>query len=70
MYLSGFADEAAEDIESQIKATKELGWNYIEARQINRKNISDLSEGEFEFVCQELRKEEIKINCFASTIAN
>ena len=70
MYLSGFADEEAEDIESQIKATKELGWNYIEARQINRKNISALSEGEFEFVCQELRKEEIKINCFASTIAN
>jgi len=70
VYLSGFADEAAEDIESQIKATKELGWNYIEARQINRKIISDLSEGDFEFICQELRKEEIKINCFASTIAN
>ena len=45
MYLSGFADEAAEDIESQIKATKGLGWNYIEARQMNRKNISNLSEG-------------------------
>ena len=45
MHLSGFADEAAEDVENQIKATKELGWNYIEARQMNRKNISDLSEG-------------------------
>ena len=51
MYLSGFTDEAADDLENQIKVTKELGWHYIEARQINRKNISALSEGEFEFVC-------------------
>ena len=28
MYLTGFADEAASDIEGQIKATKELGWKY------------------------------------------
>jgi hypothetical protein len=66
MYLSGFADEAAEDIENQIKATKELSWNYIEARQINGKNISDLSEGEFEFVCQEIekRRNKNKLFCF------
>lgn len=70
MYLSGFADEAADDIENQIKVTKELGWNYIEARQINHKNISTLSEEDFDFICQKLKKEEIKINCFASTIAN
>ena len=27
MYLTGFADEAAPDLATQIKATKELGWN-------------------------------------------
>ena len=26
MYLTGFADEAASNIEDQIRATKELGW--------------------------------------------
>jgi hypothetical protein len=26
MYLTGFADEAAQDLATQIKATKEIGW--------------------------------------------
>ena len=29
MYLTGFADEAARDLETQIKATKEIGWTQI-----------------------------------------
>ena len=44
MYLTGFADEAAQDLATQIKATKELGWNAIESRNINGKNIHDISE--------------------------
>jgi hypothetical protein len=31
MYYSGFADEAGASIDVQIQATKELGWNFIEA---------------------------------------
>lgn len=70
MYLTGFADEAADDIKGQITATKLLGWNNIEARTINGKTIAQLSEKEFDFMDQELKKAQIKINCLSSTIAN
>jgi len=70
MYLTGFADEATDDIKGQIMATRLLGWKNIEARTINGKTIAQLSEKEFEVVEQELKKANIKINCLASTIAN
>ena len=35
MYYTGFADEAANDLATQIKATKELGWSNIESRRID-----------------------------------
>ncbi|MFO7534465.1 MAG: TIM barrel protein [Kiritimatiellia bacterium] len=70
MYLTGFADEAAADVAGQIKATKELGWSRIEARNINGKNIHDISDGEFDTVCGELAAAGVTVNCFGSTIAN
>jgi len=70
MYLTGFADEAATDIDGQIRATQELGWKYIEARNVNGKNIYDLTEDDFKLVCTKLEESNIKINCFASAIAN
>jgi sugar phosphate isomerase/epimerase len=70
MYLTGFADEAAAEVAGQIKATKELGWSHIEARNINGKNIHDISDGEFDTVCGELAAAGITVNCFGSAIAN
>jgi len=70
MRFSGFADEAGAGIEKQISATKELGWNHIESRNINGVNIHDISEKEFDHVCQCLDDNNIKINCFGSTVAN
>jgi len=70
MYLTGFADEAADDIIGQIRVTKLLGWENIEAREVNGKTISNLREDEFEYVEQKLQKAQIKVNCLASTIAN
>ena len=43
MYLTGFADEASQDLEKQIQVTKELGWNAIEARSVWGTNIHDIS---------------------------
>ena len=40
MFLTGFADEAGWELSTQIKATKELGWKYIESRGINKKNLA------------------------------
>jgi len=70
MYLTGFADEAAVDIDGQIRATQALGWKNIEARNINGRNIHDISEAEFAEVCDKLEKTGIRVNCFGSAIAN
>lgn len=70
MYLTGFADEAAADIDGQIRATKELGWKNIEARAVGGGIIHDISDAEFDHVCGRLHDSGISINCFGSTIAN
>lgn len=70
MYLTGFADEAADSIDGQIRATQELGWQFIEARNVAGTNIHDIAEPEFDAVCGKLADAGIKVNCFGSAIAN
>ena len=70
MYLTGFADEAAADIDGQIKATRELGWKFIEARAIDSVNLTSVSEEKFSEVCDKLQAAGISINCFGSGVAN
>ena len=70
MYLTGFADEASQDLAAQIKVTKELGWNAIESRNIWGTNIHDLSEEEFEKVLKMLDEAQVHVNCFGSAICN
>jgi sugar phosphate isomerase/epimerase len=70
MYLTGFADEAAPDIEGQVRATKELGWAHIESRNIDGTNIHSLPDDEFDRVCDVLGESGVRINCFGSEIAN
>lgn len=70
MFLTGFADEAGKDVDSQIKATLELGWKNIELRAIGDKNLATISEVEFETLCEKLGTAGIHINCFGSGIAN
>ncbi|HQL64389.1 MAG TPA: sugar phosphate isomerase/epimerase family protein [bacterium] len=70
MYYTGFADEAAPDIDGQIRATKELGWKYIEARSIDGTNLTMVDDKKFDEVVAKLEEAGIKINCFGSGIAN
>ena len=70
IYLTGFADEAGRSLSTQIKATKELGWKYIESRNIDSVNLHNLPEDKFEDVVNELEKANVRVNCFGSTIAN
>jgi len=70
MYLTGFADEAAPDIDGQIRATQELGWKCIESRNIDGSNIHDIPGDAFDVVCGKLADAGIGINCFGSAIAN
>ncbi|MEC8865432.1 MAG: sugar phosphate isomerase/epimerase, partial [Verrucomicrobiota bacterium] len=68
MYLTGIADEASQDIEGQINATRELGWNAIESRFVNGKNLHDLDEESFESVCRAIDGSGVHINAFGSAI--
>jgi sugar phosphate isomerase/epimerase len=70
MYLTGFADEAGDGIDEQIRATLKLGWKNIEARNIDGKNIHDLSDAEFDVVYGKLQESGVTVNCFGSAIAN
>lgn len=70
MYLTGFADEASQDLAKQIEATKELGWNAIESRGIDGTNIHDLDDAAFDRACAMLDEAGVHVNCFGSTVAN
>jgi len=70
MHFTGFADEAADSLENQIRATKELGWEYIESRNIDGTQIHDLPDEAFDRAAAQLQASQIKINCFGSAIAN
>ncbi len=70
MYFTGFADEAGSSIERQIQATKELGWKNIETRNIDGKNMTDISDEAFDQVYEKLQEDGISVNCFGSNIAN
>jgi sugar phosphate isomerase/epimerase len=75
MYLTGIADEAGVALETQIRATKTLGWSGIEARQIGvpgfaAANIHDLPEAAFERAAEQLGEAGVRVDCFASAIGN
>lgn len=75
MILTGIADEAGAHIETQIKATKELGWKYIEARNVQvdgyeKGNTHDIPEDAFKQLADRLEESGIGIYAFGSTIAN
>lgn len=70
MFYSGIADEAGQDIESQIRAHRELGWGHIELRQVEGENFTAVSDEVFESVRAQLAAAEIQVSCFSSAIAN
>jgi sugar phosphate isomerase/epimerase len=70
MFFSGFADEAAGDIDGQIEAIQELGWDRIELRQLNGRPVHDLPPEEIEHVATRLEAAGIRANAIGSTIAN
>lgn len=75
MILTGIGDEAGNRIETQIKATLELGWAHIEARNVEvegfkKGNLHDIPEAAFDIVREKLEGSGVDIYCFGSTIAN
>ena len=70
MKLTGFTDEAAPDLAGQIKVTQALGWEYLSLRMIDGTNIHDLSEAEFQKVCEQLEAANIKVAEFGTMIGS
>ena len=72
MIITGISDEAGKDILTQIKAHKELGWDFLELRIHNGVNASTtkFSDKDFDEVRKALDDNEMKVTCFASAIGN
>lgn len=70
MFLAGIADEAGASIERQIEAHRELGWRYIEIRNVDEKNLIDVDEAKFNQIAEKLDEAGIRVCCLASQIAN
>jgi sugar phosphate isomerase/epimerase len=75
MFLTGIADEAGAPLDTQIKATRELGWQYIEARMVEvpgfpAGNIHDIPDAAFDALVDKVGKSGIKICGFGSAIGN
>lgn len=68
--LTGFADEAGRDLETQIRATRELGWTNISARGISGRNLHDLPEDEFARAADQLDEAGIHVPEFGSLIGS
>ena len=70
MYLTGFTDEAGDNLDRQIEAIQTLGWNNIECRGIDGNNLTALSDKDFDETCEKLCEAGIQVNCFGSGVAN
>lgn len=70
MFYSGIGDEAGRDIDAQIRAQLDLGWEHIELRLVDGENITALPDHRFAEVCEKLHGAGLKVSCFASAIAN
>jgi sugar phosphate isomerase/epimerase len=70
MYLTGITDEAADDLDGQIRACRELGWEWIDLRTIDGVNITNISDAEFDRLLEKLDAAGLRISSFGSAIAN
>ncbi len=70
MHFSGYADEAADDLAGQIRATHALGWNNIELRKIDGTFVHDLEADAFDRTVGILRDANVGVWCLGSAIAN
>jgi hypothetical protein len=59
MILTGIGDEAANGIDGQIQATKELGWKHLEPRGVEvpgyaKANFHDIPDAAFDVAVKKL----------------
>ena len=75
MILMGIGDEGANTIDGQIKAAKEIGWQWIEMRGVEvegfeKGNIHEIPDEAFDIVEQKIKDSGVGVYAFGSTIMN
>ena len=75
MKLMGVGDEAANSIDGQIQATRELGWKFIETRAVEvpgfpKANFHDIPDAAFDIAARKLETAGIQVYCFGSAVMN
>ena len=66
--ISGFADEIAEDVDTQFRVLQKLGIRYFEPRGIDGKNIADLSDEEAQSLKEKMERAGIRVSSIGSPI--
>lgn len=75
MIFCGISDEAGNQLATQVRATRELGWRHIEMRNVvvpgfAKGNLHDIPDEAFEVVAGTLADAGIGVYCLASAIGN
>jgi sugar phosphate isomerase/epimerase len=75
MKLMGIGDEAGANLESQLIATRDLGWKFIEMRAAElpghpKANFHDLPDAAFDAAVQQLEQSGVQVYCFGSAVMN
>lgn len=75
MILTGIGDEAGSSLDAQIRATQELGWRWLEARNVevpghSPDNLHELCQAAFDSAVRQLEASGVGVYCFGSAIMN
>jgi sugar phosphate isomerase/epimerase len=75
MKLMGIGDEAGANFETQLAATRDLGWKFIELRAAElpgyaKANVHDIPDAAFDAAVQLLETSGVQVYCFGSAIMN
>ncbi len=70
MQLSGFTDEVSSDLETQIEASRALGWSLLDLRTLDGGNVVDVSDELFEEAAKRLSEARLGVSSFGSALAN
>ena len=75
MKLMGIGREVGAKLESQLAATRDLGWKFIEMRTAElpgfpKSNFHDLPDAAFDAAVQQLDQSGVRVYCFGSAVMN
>lgn len=71
----GIGDEAGANLETQLAATLDLGWKFIEMRSAElpghlKANFHDIPDAAFDMAIQQLEQSGVQVYCFGSAVMN